>query len=393
MISQKSELNTQTVSDIIRKLRSVAIHSLVRMYRPNDRIFAFRLRKNDESEVLEGVSRRYTAMVLIGLAGEERHVVKEILGDNSPEDVCGRLLRDIDTMADLGEVALTAWAARAIGYSKAPKAIEALRRMEPERRPYPTMELSWALTALVVDGSDATDMSLADGIADVLLASFNWESGVFSRWSADSKVLRFRAHASCFADFVYPILALSNYYLATGNTKAIEGAVRCAEHMCQQQGNEGQWWWYHDARTGLVLERYPVYAVHQDAMAPMALFALARASGRDYSASIKKALHWLVDPTEVTDSLIDTERRIIWRKVARREPWRIIRGLQAASSYLHRGLRVPAVDVLFPPVTIDYESRPYHMGWILYAWPANWEENSMMLTSVLKKTHPLKPDA
>lgn len=356
--------------ELIRKLRSIAIHSLARMYRPEERLFAFRLRKNGKSEVLEGISRRYTAMVLIGLAGEDSSVVKEVLGNHSREDVCRRLLQDMDQMRGLGEVALTTWAARALGYSQVPMAVDALRRMEPGRRPYPTMESSWALTALVVNGSNVTDMLLADDIADVLLASFNWESGIFRRWTEDSKIPKFRAHASCFADFVYPIQALSHYHLTTGNKKAIEAAIRCAEHMCELQGPEGQWWWYYDARTGRVLERYPVYAVHQDAMAPMALLVLAKASGQDYSTSIEKDLLWLVNPTEITESLIDTECKVIWRKVARREPWRIIRGLQAASSYLHRGLRVPGVNVLFPPSSIDYESRPYHMGWILYAWSA-----------------------
>jgi hypothetical protein len=31
-------------------------------------------------------------------------------------------------------------------------------------------------------------------------------------------------------------------------------------------------------------------------------------------------------------------------------------------------LRAPGIDRLFPPGTIDYEDRPYHYGWLLYAW-------------------------
>ena len=366
--SQESKSNVPAVSEIVRSLRSIAIHSLSRMYRPDERLFAFRLRKNGNDEVLEGVSHRYTAMVLIGLADESPEVVKQVLGKHSREDVCERLLQDVDKMNNLGDVAITTWAARALDYAKASSAIEALQRMEPRRRPYPTMELSWALSALVVEGGKATDKLLAEGIAETLIAAFNWESGVFKRWSQGCKVSRFRAHASCFADFVYPILALSHYHLATGNIKALETALRCAEHMCQGQGPEGQWWWYHDVRTGQALERYPVYAVHQDAMAPMALLTLAKASGRHYSESIKKGLYWLMNPNEIGDSLIDQEREVIWRKVARREPKRTIRALQAACSYVHHDLRVPATDILFPPVSIDHETRPYHMGWILCAW-------------------------
>lgn len=371
MRNQQSESNTQTVSKIIRQLRSIAIHSLARMYRPQEQLFAFRLKKNGQGEILEGISWRYTSVALIGLATEDSDVVKQVLGNQNLQDVCARLIGDIGDMNELGEIALTTWAARQLDHSRASAAVDALRQMEPGKRPYPTIELSWALTALVVNGSNATDMSLADDIAAILIDSFNYQSRIFARWSAGSKVPKFRAHASCFANFVYPIQALSYYFLSTGNEKALEAAISCAEYMCQLQGADGQWWWYYDARNGRVIERYPVYAVHQDSMAPMALFALAKASGRDFSASIEKGLHWLVNPTEVTESLVDDERNVVWRSVARCEPLRLVRGLQAAFSSLHPRFAIPGVDVFFPPSSIDYESRPYHMAWILHSWPSN----------------------
>ena len=42
----------------------------------------------------------------------------------------------------------------------------------------------------------------------------------------------------------------------------------------------GQWWWHYDVRDGSVVERYPVYSVHQHAMAPMALLRPARGRRR-----------------------------------------------------------------------------------------------------------------
>jgi hypothetical protein len=359
------------VSDIVRQLRAIAVQRLPGMYYPDQRLFAFRLRKDDRNEIREGASRRYTAIVLIGLASEDRGVAAQVLCGHNAEDVCTRLIEDLDAMDDLGEVALTTWAARALGHSKTAVAIRALRQREPWQRPYRTVELSWALTALVAEGSDTTDMAQAQMTARALLATFKRESGIFGHWSPGSIVPRLRAHVSCFADFVYPVQALSYYYLATGDAQAAEAAVTCAEHICQLQGPGGQWWWHYDIRTGRVVEKYPVYAVHQDAMAPMALLALAKACGRDSAGSIENGLHWLVSPSESAGSLIDAERNVIWRKVARREPRRLVRGLQA--SCVHPGLRAPAVDFLFPPVAIDYETRPYEMGWILHAWPATRE--------------------
>lgn len=369
-MSYQDSWSKSEVSDIIRQLRGMAVDSLARMYCPDRQLFAFTLRKRGRREVPEGVSRRYTAIVLIALAIEDPQIAAEVLGGHSPEDVCTHLLEELDDMKDLGEVALTTWAAGALGHSKASAALQALRRREPARRSYPTVELSWALTAMVTGGGDTADMDQALPTARALLARFNERSGIFSHQFAAGKERGLRAHVSCFADFVYPIQSLSYYYVAMKDTRAIDVAARCAERMCELQGPDGQWWWHFDVRTGRVVERYPVYAVHQEAMAPMALFALAEAGGPDHSASVEKGLRWLVNPPESAGSLIDTERNVIWRKVARREPRRLVRGLQAAASRVHPRLRLPAVDTLFPPVAIDRESRPYEMGWLLHAWPA-----------------------
>jgi len=373
-VSQTSQCNTSRVPEVVRRLRSIAISSLARMYLPEERLFAFRLRRDGEGEVLEGVSRRYTATALIGLVGENEDTKAKVLGAHSLGEVCGRLIAGIEASQELGEVALTAWAARMLEDPCADKAIDTLRGKDPAGGAYPTVELSWALTALVIDGSEATDMALAERLARLLMDSFRPESGLFPHSPSTKSLPALRAHVSCFADFVYPVQALSYYHQATGDARAAEIACRCAERMCGLQGPEGQWWWHFDIRTGRVVEGYPVYSVHQDSMAPMALSALSKACGRDYSEWIDKGLQWLVKPAEKIESLIDTERNIIWRKVARHEPDRLVRGLQAAASRLHPAIRFPGVDIAFPPTWIDYESRPYHMGWILHAWPAGGEQ-------------------
>ncbi len=360
------------------------------MFCPDELLFAFRLRKNGQGENLEGMSRRYTATALIGLAEEEKHVAVEVLGKHSPQDVCGKLISDIHKSHELGEIALTTWASRMLQHPSSRKAIDTLKRMDPASRAYPTVELSWALTALVIGGCDTTDMVLAERIAKVLISSFRQESGLFPQAPAKTGLSALRAHVSCFADFVYPIQALCHYHLATGNTQAAEVAISCAERMCQMQGQQGQWWWHFDVRTGRVVEHFPVYSVHQDSMAPMALFTLAEACGRDYSESIEKGLHWLFNPPDNHESLIDDERSVIWRKVARREPGRLVRSLQASVSYLHPGIRVPGLNFLFPAVSIDYESRPYHMGWILYAWSSSRKKKFETHISALNTNRPEK---
>jgi hypothetical protein len=177
---------------------------------------------------------------------------------------------------------------------------------------------------------------------------------------------------------IYPIQALAKYAAASGNGHALEIASRCARKVCSLQGSAGQWWWHYDYRTGNVVEGYPVYAIHQDAMGPMGLFALFDAGGADCRPEIGRGLEWLVASPELNGgSLIDPGADLIWRKVARFEPRKAARYLQGAASRIHSALRVPALDTMFPTGAIDYEDRPYHLGWLFYAWPesriASWD--------------------
>lgn len=355
--------------DVVHQLRALALAALPRMYRPEERLFAFRLRRKNGAMALEGVSARYTAIALLGLAGETEETATGILGGQSPHEVCEGLIERAQETDDLGEVALTLWAARVLQHPRAEAALDRLRSMRPAEARYPTVEVAWALSALTAQNGEVTDAAEAQAIAGRLLASFHEHSALFAHWPAGARGLSFRSHVSCFADLVYPIQALSHYYRATRCGEALEAARACAKRMCELQGPDGQWWWHYDVRTSRMIEGYPVYAVHQVAMAPMALLALREACGEDHSEAVAKGLQWLVDPPEIPGSLIDEEAGIIWRKVARREPLKASRGLQALSSSLHPALRVPGLDLVFRPTFVDYESRPYEMGWILHAWP------------------------
>ncbi len=359
-----------SISSAVTDLRALALRALRRMYLPDRGMFAFRLRRDGTEDVLEGTSHRYTAITLIGLAGEGEDACGEILHGEDAQTVCRRLLDEVHTVDNLGDVALTIWAAVALGVVDVSRAIERLRELAPCDGPHPTVELAWAVTALSVFPGDSGDGDRLIGkIADRLMASFVPSAGMFPHWPSDSRVSRFRSHVACFADLVYPIQALAYYHKRTGDTEVLLAARRCADHMCAVQGERGQWWWHFDARTGRVVERYPVYAVHQDAMAPMALFDLQEAGGGDYHSGIDAGLKWLLEPAEIASSLIDRSAGVIWRKVARHEPRKLARGIQAAASRVHPSLRVPGLGLVLRPNRIDYECRPYHLGWLLYAWP------------------------
>jgi hypothetical protein len=353
---------------LLGRLRAIGLRSLRRMYIPDRKIFSYRLRRSGDADVLEGTSRRYTAIVLIGLAGEREEVAVSVLHGQKAADVLGALREDMPLMENLGDVALTAWAARAMCCDDREWAWRRIMELRPLERSFPVIELSWTLAALSHD-VEAPVGDLRERLAERLVGSFREASGVFPHIvGGDNGGLR--SHVSCFADMVYPIQALSLYHGLSGDRKALEAASLCAQRICRAQGPAGQWCWHYDLRTGDVIETYPVYAIHQDAMAPMALFALRDAGGPDCRAEVAKGLEWLASPPELEEgSLIDESADIVWRKVGRRESGKISRYAQALASRVHPSVRVPGLDTLLPPGLIDYEDRPYHIGWMLHAWP------------------------
>ena len=352
-----------------QELRQLALSGLPRMYPgSDDGLFAFRVRPASAGLVKEGASRRYTAITAIGLATESESASAATLGAITARALCERLTGDVTEVSNLGDVALTLWACGATGHGDREAATARLRQLRPEAGALPTVEVAWSLAALCVAPHPAV-AGLRDDLASRLVVSLAGGS-VFPHVLGGNHGLR--DHVSCFADMVYPIQALSLHYRATGHKPSLEAALGAAQLICKRQGAAGQWWWHYDRRTGEVVEGYPVYAVHQDSMAPMALFAIQEASGRDFREPIARGLAWLASCPELRGgSLVDRAAGLVWRKVARREPAKLTRYAQAVASGLHPRLRLPLADSLFPPGTIDYEDRPYHLGWILHAFPAD----------------------
>jgi hypothetical protein len=372
-----ADLAPSTVAAELVSLRRLAVDGLRLMYRPEHGLFAFRIRpagRRESSEAvtpgalrLEGSSIRYTAISLIGLAGEAEDTQRSVLAGGEAREVCARLVDTAAGLENLGDVALTLWAAHATGAASRAAVTKRLLALRPDTGAHPTVEVAWALAALCAD-VDAPVESLRRALAHRLIAACDTRSGMFPHRLGEPGGLR--GHVCCFADLVYPVHALARYAEVFGDTGAGDVALRCARIICAAQGLHGQWWWHYDRRTGAVVERYPVYAVHQDAMAPMALLVVQRATRVDFRPPIERGLAWLLRSPELSGgTLIDWLAGIIWRKVARREPGKLSRWAQAAASRAHPALRAPGLDVLFPARAIDVEDRPYHLGWLLHAWP------------------------
>ena len=136
------------------------------------------------------------------------------------------------------------------------------------------------------------------------------------------------------------------------------------------QGPLGQWAWHYDVRTGAVVDRYPVYSVHQHGMGPMALRAVGEATGRRFDDALERSVAWVFGANELDESMIDPERGVIWRSIRRR----LARGTlihvfkvltMARLMRASRGLA--SVVNSRGRLEIDRECRPYELGWLLVA--------------------------
>jgi hypothetical protein len=356
---------------VVPDLRAIALRLLRRMYHDDLHLFCYRLASREGEIKVEGVSHRYTAIALIGLATQNKDVSDHVLGEGGLDAVNEQLLHDLPRLWNLGDAALILWAMIAQRNERAKRALERVKEFEPADRPHPTVEVAWALAALSVDPDFLTDRRLADRLARRLLDSFHPDSALFPHGQGLPRDSAWRGHIACFADWVYPVHALAHHYLAAGGDEVADVVKPSTIAMIRRQGPAGQWWWHHDVRTGRVIEPYPVYSVHQDAMAPMALFAAERACGINVSEPVQQGLDWLLSPPECRESLVDHQADVIWRKVGRRESRKWARGMQAFASRLHPSWRIPGVDFFWPANAIDRECRPYHLGWFLYAFPGD----------------------
>jgi hypothetical protein len=364
---------TSGVPAFIAELTALSIKALPAMYLESEQTFVQTVRRDSgRSDGLrkEGVNLRYAAIVALGLAAIDEKDQQSVLNGLTAADLARRtaqLVTERRYAADLGAAALAAWAVGEVCNEVAEQALSRVLGEIDAATPQPTVDYSWALTALLAvrhlgDFDDASERAARR------LIDSQGGKGIFGHHLPPEALGRYRAHVSCFADQVYPIQALARYSAASGQLAGLAAANRCAQRIVELQGDAGQWWWHYDARTGDIVEGYPVYSVHQHAMAPMALFDLIDCGGDDHRAAIADGLSWLTVHPESDSELLDPTTGAIWRKIGRKEPRKALRSIRAVTTSMSPGFRLGFLDKVFRPGVVDYECRPYEIGWLLYAW-------------------------
>jgi hypothetical protein len=353
----------------LNELIGQATRGLVQMFDAKRKLFCYRLNLGENGLVREGYSHRYTIIALLGLRQLER------AGLPSPIDVketLQSLFKDRNQINSAGDLGLLLW----LCAEAAPEEMERIcfsrdlktaLTLFPDARHGRTMELAWLLSglahAVLARDEQLSDLTSLTAKVFGMLRSNQGRSGIFGHLAARKTVSgMIRSRVGSFADQVYPIYALVRLAQAYDYDEPLKMAQKCADAICTLQGPLGQWWWHYDAHSGRAVQRYPVYSVHQDGMAPMALFALGEATGRDFSPSINQGLQWITGRNELKCNLQDAPLRTIWRSIF---PTAKYHGY-ICELLTYWGL---TPEGLSPRgLSIKMECRPYHLGWLLYAF-------------------------
>jgi hypothetical protein len=174
-----------------------------------------------------------------------------------------------------------------------------------------------------------------------------------------------------FAAQVYPLHGLAAYHRVSGEAPA-PALARVADRIVDAQGPLGQWWWLYSTKGKTILEGYPVYSVHQDGMAFMALLPLEALGVGDYRKPLALGLDWLSKRNELLTDLVRRDPPIVFRNIQRvGSDADAMFGISRRNlaQVVARSLR-PGVDhTTADPSTLEvlHECRPYHLGWVLYA--------------------------
>ena len=362
-----------SIPEVIELATRMAVEGLDRHYRHYPREFHYTVRTDRQGNPRpQGFSVRYAAISQIGISRWlKHHPSDEARLPDLQQKISGR----IDTIHGVGDTALWVWASCEGGCDDIGSLISRLVHLWKRRSAScNAVEFAWVLKACTMVHECCPDHSgeiepMMREAETRLRQLFSSESNLFRKHAREGCVERIGRRIACFADQVYPILAYSHYGALFDDTRALQMAGDTVETICRLQGPLGQWWWHYDTATGRVCEGYPVFSVHQHAMAPMAILAYDRIAGRDHGKAVDIGLRWITGNNELEEDLIDRRTGVIWRDIEKREPFlKMLRIVRAA--FCTAGLKslYRIADKFCTGLRVNRECRPYELGWILYAW-------------------------
>jgi len=347
----------------MRDLILLSIDMLRTMLLPSSLFCYERIRGQDQPR---GVSVRYTLIALLGL------IKARSAGYGIALDIDGIWKAALSELGSanttLGDIGLYMWVDSWLGAENSSGLLQRLESCSAATDGLASCvgaEIGWAIAG-TVSQAKKTGSSTAVKILKELVQSICNEC-----MAENDLVYHFRASGPRrrfpnFANQIYNIYALSSSAEFLEDDLLLAAARRIADRLLTLQLPCGGWPWLYDAQRGTVMERYEIYSVHQDGMAPMSLLKLSELTGeKKYARAAFAGLDWVYAKNELSLNMINEKECLIYRSIRRRKPYdRLMKAVNAGFSIL--GLPGDVAKGRF--LEVNPTTRPYHPGWILYAW-------------------------
>jgi len=352
----------------IPELNSLALRSLVALFDEKKQLFHRSVTLTDQGLLRHGASRRRSIFALMGLqrlqdAGESQPLNLGPIRDGILDDQ-----RWIESAGDLG---LLIWFAAVCAPDRLGRLFKeqdlggALARYSGSR-PATTTSIAWFLAgvahARLRDTRDLPDLTDVAVEAYHLLEENQSEDGLFGH-AISSGLLRraFDTRYGTFSDQAYSIYALSIFAQAFQIEEPLGPALDCANAICDLQGDMGQWWFRYDKQSCRVVNRYPVVSMHQYGTAPASLLALGETTRQNFDKAIYRGLSWIAGANELGNDLRNLDGAAIWDSI------RLEGSIPQWKEMICSLLNIPA-GPRSDHLRVQYETRPDHLGWLLYAF-------------------------
>jgi hypothetical protein len=360
---------SRTLADELGALVPVALRGLSAMQDERTGLFSHKTVVGPDGRLEnQGLNRLYTGACVVGLLSIQGGFV---------DPHRAQIERALDALVRADErdpavLGTALWAATLGSRAEAPRLARELSVLAEPRR-LSSMQLGLALAGLarwmrLGEHDDPRSNKAARTLSAELERRYVPRARVFKATSGHRLRNPALAGLTSFASQVYPVLGLCELAEATAVAPPRAVGAVC-DFLVRCQGPLGQWWWFYSSRAAKVIEGYPVYSVHQDAMAFMAMLPATRLGTGDYVHALRAGLRWIGGTNELGVAMIDPDAGLIYRSIQRAggdadglAGWSRTQRV-AVYGAAASGRPRPAPRKL----EVLRECRSYHLGWLLVA--------------------------
>ena len=176
----------------------------------------------------------------------------------------------------------------------------------------------------------------------------------------------YRRNIVSFGSITYFLRGIYEYATVCSDEYALTLFKEGVGRIMDLQGPYGEWPWLVHVRTAKPLDFYPVFSVHQDAMAMLFLLPALDAGLATAREATNRSFAWVHGHNQLGLRMIHDEPFLIVRSIRRRDRFererRYVRSIVMSLTGRNASLAGNS------HVEINPECRSYHIGWILYVW-------------------------